>query len=190
LNKFAFGGAGIVAIGLSGVLAFTSVTPAPAAAAPAPSASVSLAPSTTGTASVRASDSLAAKPDTTALVLGDGKTSPNVAMIASTIAGNTTGKSVRFGVVLIAYVGAQGASEKTRSRDAAQQLAVKLAEEAAKDFHSAVVKGDTGSTDDAGRIDRGVLEAQTETVLFALSAGQTSGPIETPRGFWIVKRTE
>jgi parvulin-like peptidyl-prolyl isomerase len=44
--------------------------------------------------------------------------------------------------------------------------------------------------DDAGRISRGVLEAPAESALFGLQPGTVSGVIETPRGFWIVKRLD
>jgi hypothetical protein len=100
------------------------------------------------------------------------------------------GRSVRFGVVLVSFQGAQGASDKARSKPAAQELADKLAEEAKTDFHAAVTKGDPGSMDDAGRISRGVLEAPAESALFGLQPGTVSGVIETPRGFWIVKRLD
>jgi parvulin-like peptidyl-prolyl isomerase len=44
--------------------------------------------------------------------------------------------------------------------------------------------------EDAGRIPRGVLEPAAEYALFTLSPGAVSDPVETPRGFWIVKRIE
>ncbi|HWL85406.1 MAG TPA: peptidylprolyl isomerase [Polyangiaceae bacterium] len=99
-------------------------------------------------------------------------------------------RSVRFGVVLVSYAGAEGAPPNARSKKDARELAEKLAAEAKTDFHAAVGHGDTGSADDLGRIPRGTLERAPEYVLFTLAAGQTSDPIDTPRGFWIVKRTE
>lgn len=98
-------------------------------------------------------------------------------------------KSVRFGVVLVDFVGTQ-AGTSTRPRAAAVTLAAQLADVAKKQFHDAVTKGDSGSVDDAGRIQRGVLEPATEEALFTLPVGEISAPIETPRGFWIVKRLD
>lgn len=99
-------------------------------------------------------------------------------------------RSVRFGVVLVTFAGAQGAGEKARTKAAAQELAQKLAEEAKTDFHAAVTHGDSGSADDMGRMQRGVLEAPSEAILFGLATGATSEAFETPRGFWIVKRLD
>jgi hypothetical protein len=97
---------------------------------------------------------------------------------------------VRFGVVLVQYAGAEGAPHKARSRDDALALAVKLADDAKTDFHGAVTRGDDGSADDVGAVTRGMLEPASEAVLFGLAAGATSGVLDTPRGFWIVKRIE
>ncbi len=100
-------------------------------------------------------------------------------------------RHVRFGVVLVSYEGAEGAPEKgARSRSDALALAEKLAQEAKADFHATVQRGDTGSTEDVGEVTRGVLEPGPEAVLFALSVGGVSGVVDTPRGFWIVKRLE
>jgi hypothetical protein len=103
---------------------------------------------------------------------------------------NSAPKSVRFGVILIQYRGAQGASPTARTKGEALSLANSIAEAAKADFRAAVSKGDPGSTDDAGRMPRGVLEPTTEYTLFTLNRGTVSDPIDTPRGFWIVKRTE
>jgi parvulin-like peptidyl-prolyl isomerase len=97
---------------------------------------------------------------------------------------------VRFGVVLVTYAGAEGAPPKARARDTALALATKLAEDAKGDFHAAVARGDDGSADDVGVVTRGVLEPASEAALFGLNAGSTSGVLDTPRGFWIVKRIE
>jgi parvulin-like peptidyl-prolyl isomerase len=37
---------------------------------------------------------------------------------------------------------------------------------------------------------RGVLEPALEYTLFTLPVGGVSDPLETPRGYWIAKRTE
>jgi len=103
-------------------------------------------------------------------------------------------KVVRFGVILVAYEGAEGAPDKgARRKSDALSLATKLADQARQssgDFKSAVQRGDTGSSDDVGEVTRGVLEPDAEAVLFALPVGGVSGVIDTPRGFWIVKRLE
>jgi hypothetical protein len=99
-------------------------------------------------------------------------------------------RAVRFGVVLVTFQGAQGASSLARSKADALSLATKLAEDARKDFHGAVQRGDSGSMDDAGRMPRGALEPATEYALFTLPVGGVSDPIETPRGYWVVKRLE
>ncbi|WP_437486449.1 peptidyl-prolyl cis-trans isomerase [Sorangium sp. So ce1014] len=99
-------------------------------------------------------------------------------------------KKVRFGVVLIQYRGAQGATQNARSKDAALALARELAEVAKTDFKAAIGKGDKGSTDDLGYLPRGVLEPAPEYELFSLPKGGVSGPVDTPRGFWIARRIE
>ncbi|WP_437781565.1 peptidylprolyl isomerase [Sorangium sp. So ce1097] len=99
-------------------------------------------------------------------------------------------KKVRFGVVLVQYRGAQGAPPNARSKEAALALARELAEVAKTDFKGAVGKGDKGSTDDLGYIPRGVLEPAPEYELFSLPKGGVSGPVDTPRGFWITRRIE
>jgi hypothetical protein len=99
-------------------------------------------------------------------------------------------KTVRFGVILVQYRGAQAAPGASRSKDEALSLATSLADAAKLDFKAQVAKGDPGSMDDAGKIPRGVLEPASEYALFTMSPGTTSGPIDTPRGFWIVRRIE
>jgi parvulin-like peptidyl-prolyl isomerase len=99
-------------------------------------------------------------------------------------------RSVRAGVVLVTYQGAEGAPGNARSKDAARALAAELAGEARTDFRRAVSRGDPGSAEDIGRIPRGVLEAHAEYALFTLDRGGVSDPVETPRGFWIVKRLD
>jgi hypothetical protein len=97
---------------------------------------------------------------------------------------------VHFGVVLVTYAGAQGAPEHGRSQREAREIAQKLALDAKTDFHGAVVRGDSGSMDDAGSMPRGVLEPAVEYAIFTLPVGSVSEPLETPRGYWIVKRTD
>jgi hypothetical protein len=99
-------------------------------------------------------------------------------------------RTVRFGVVLVSYAGAEDAPRSARSKHDALELADKLAAQAKTDFHAAVRRGDEGSADDVGSMRRGVLEPAPEYVLFSLPAGGVSDPIDTPRGYWIIKRIE
>ena len=97
---------------------------------------------------------------------------------------------VHFGVVLVTYAGVQGAPDHPRTKREAREIAEKLAVDAKADFHGAVARGDNGSVDDAGSMPRGVLEPAVEYAIFTLPVGSVSDPLETPRGYWIVKRTE
>jgi hypothetical protein len=100
-------------------------------------------------------------------------------------------RHVRFGVVLVSYEGAEGAPEKgARRKSDALTLATKLADDAKGDFRATVQRGDSGSAEDVGEVTRGVLEPAPEAVLFALPVGSVSGVVDTPRGFWIVKRLQ
>ena len=100
-------------------------------------------------------------------------------------------QEVSFGVVQFAYQGAQFAGSDARAKEVARQKATEILELAKHDFVAAVAKGDRGSTSDAGRIPRGVLEPPIEYVLFMLNKG-TLNPavIDTPRGFWIIRRND
>ncbi len=98
-------------------------------------------------------------------------------------------KNVSFGVILVRYAGAEGAPAGTRSKEEAERLAASLVAEAAQDFSAAVARGDRGSTANAGRVPQNVLEPPLEYALFTLEPGEVySEPVDTPRGFWIVKR--
>jgi hypothetical protein len=99
-------------------------------------------------------------------------------------------RSVKLGVVLVTFKGAEGAPPNARSKREAYALAERLGQEARTDFHRAVMGGDPGSADDIGRLPRGVLDSRTELAVFALANGEVSEVLETPRGFWIVKRLE
>jgi hypothetical protein len=97
-------------------------------------------------------------------------------------------KSVEFGVILVTYRGAQGAPRDARSREEALTLAKELAAAAKDDFAAAVARGDPGSTENAGSIPRHVLEPAPNYVLFSTPVGEVGEPVDTPRGFWIVRR--
>jgi hypothetical protein len=100
-------------------------------------------------------------------------------------------QEVSFGVVQFSYQGSQFAGSDARLKDQAKLKASEVLELAKHDFVAAVAKGDRGSTSDAGRIPRGVLEPPIEYVLFMLDKGALSPTvIDTPRGFWIVRRND
>ncbi len=103
---------------------------------------------------------------------------------------STAPRTVKLGVVLVQFVGAEGAPSSARSKADAQKHALGIAEAAREDWKAAVKGGDPGSAEDIGRIPRGVLEHATEVVVFSLAKGDVSEPLETPRGYWIVKRLE
>jgi parvulin-like peptidyl-prolyl isomerase len=98
---------------------------------------------------------------------------------------------VGFGAVVFAYRGAQGAPSDARSKEDAKKKAIETLELAQKDFAAAVAKGDRGSTTDAGRLPRGVIEPPIEYVLFTLEKGKVyPEPVDTPKGYWVVRRNE
>jgi hypothetical protein len=99
-------------------------------------------------------------------------------------------RSVRLGVVLVQFAGAEGASSSARGKPDALKHALELAEQAKTDWKGAVRAGDVGSSDDIGRIPRGVLDHNTELVVFSLEKDGISEPLETPKGYWIVRRVE
>jgi hypothetical protein len=99
-------------------------------------------------------------------------------------------RSVKVGVVLVQFVGAEGAPASARTMADAKRRALELAEQGKSDWKAAVRAGDSGSSEDIGRIPRGVLEHTTEIAVFSLAAGAISEPLETARGFWVVKRLE
>ena len=99
-------------------------------------------------------------------------------------------RTVKLGVVLVQFAGAEGASSTARAKPDAFKHAVELAERARADWKAAVKAGDVGSSEDIGRIPRGVLDHPTELAVFSLAAGDVSEPLETPRGYWVVKRLE
>jgi hypothetical protein len=103
---------------------------------------------------------------------------------------STAPRQVHVGVVLVTYQGAQGAPPNARPKADASELANRLAADAKSDFHGAVQRGDNGSSDDVGKLPRGILEGATEYAVFSLAPGAVSDVLDTPRGFWIVKRID
>lgn len=114
---------------------------------------------------------------------------PLLAPLAKPLPGNAP-KSVRLGILLFQYRGAQFAPSSARSKQEALDAAKAAVEPARKSFKAAVKSGDAGSVEDAGKFARGVLEPSVEYEVFLLPPGSVSDPIETPRGFWVVKRIE
>jgi hypothetical protein len=115
-------------------------------------------------------------------VLPDGRPVPELPATAP--------KSCGFGAILFTFEGVQLAPRNPRGKGEALQLAKALLPEAELDFAQAAKKGDPGSMADAGSITRGVLERSVEYQLFTLEKGKVyPEPIETPRGFWILRRT-
>jgi hypothetical protein len=100
-------------------------------------------------------------------------------------------RSVSFGVVLVTYKGAERAQASARPKSEALDIAKRLAVDAKANFEETVKKGDPGSVADAGSVPKGVLEPVLEYVLFSMKKGEVySDPIDTPRGYWIVRRNQ
>ncbi len=96
---------------------------------------------------------------------------------------------VVFGAILITFEGVQGTPNKPRSKAAAREMALRLLAVAQTNFDEAAKQGDPGSTANAGSIRRGILEPAIEYALFTLDKGSVyPEPVETPRGFWIMRR--
>lgn len=92
--------------------------------------------------------------------------------------------------MLFRYRGAELAPFDARSKAEALEAAKSAREIAKKDFKEAVKLGDPGSTDDAGKFARKILEPAVEYEIFTLGPGALSEPIDTPRGYWIARRIE
>ena len=98
-------------------------------------------------------------------------------------------KRVQLGVVLFQYAGAQGAPTNSRTKDDARSKARETIELAKKDFDEAVKLGDPGSLSNAGDLPRNVLEPVIEYTVFRMEPGEVHPePLDTPRGYWIVRR--
>lgn len=96
---------------------------------------------------------------------------------------------VTFGAILVTFEGAQGAPSKARSKQAALEIAQRILATAQSSFEDAVKLGDPGSMANAGTMRRGILEPTVEHALFTLEKGAVfSEPLETPRGFWVLRR--
>jgi hypothetical protein len=175
------------------LIAHDSPKPHVAKAKPAPSASAlasaSAAPAASGSAAPHA-DAGAEDEDGGSLSFTEGfETFPDGGRVPELP--NSAPQELSFGVVQFAYQGSQFAGSDARTKEQARQKAEEALELAKHDFAAAVSKGDRGSTTDAGRIPRGVLEPPIEYVLFMLDKRTVNLTlIDTPRGFWIVRRND
>jgi hypothetical protein len=182
---------GVLVIAAVAVVVLRARSPAPkAAVAASASASASASPVTSSvpaSASAAGLDSLVERPTESEsrgyARLPDGGVIPEL--------GATAPKTVGFGVILFSYKGAQFAPSDAPSKEQAEAKAKAMLGAAKQDFAEAVKKGDRGSTADAGRIPRGVLEPYLEYVLFTLEKATVHPePVDTPRGYWIVRRND
>jgi hypothetical protein len=192
---------GIGAVGLAALLATKSYTPAPPVAlAPVDAGADAKAVVDAAAAATIASDSGAEEPDSSLLLSDRVETESRVdSGIWGRFEDGTpvpplpadAPRKVRLGIILVQYAGAEGAPANARSKADAKALAEKLAAQAQTDFSGAVQGGDTGSSSDIGSIRRGGIELAPEYVAFSLKVGGVSEhPVDTPRGYWIVKRVE
>src|SRR5512145_1182011 len=98
--------------------------------------------------------------------------------------------SIQLGVIQFPYRGAERAPRDAPTKQEALERALSAIPAAREDFAATVSKGDAGSSADLGRVPRGVLEPDIEHVVFTLEPGEVHGePLDTPRGYWIVRRT-
>ena len=158
-----------------------AATPADASAAPAAAS----APSKEAAPTPTAASVIPARPATNTKFdkLDDGNAVPALAEDAP--------QQVKLGVALFAYDGAQGVPPGSRSRDAALELARAALQAGTAEFAKALEKADRGSRDDVGWVRRGILEKRVEYEVFRLEKGTlASEPIDTPRGFWVVRRLQ
>jgi hypothetical protein len=182
-------GLGFVAA-LTGVILVLHDSPKAAPPKPKPAASASAAPVTSTTASASAAIDAGPPDDAGAGSFTEGfETFPDGGKVPELP--NSAPQQLSFGVVQFTYQGAQFAGSDARTKELSRQKAEATLELAKHDFAAAVAKGDRGSTADAGRIPRGVLEPPIEFVLFTLDKKAVyPSVIDTPRGFWIVRRND
>lgn len=159
----------------------------PAVAPATASAAVAPAPTPSAVANLEAAVETALTPEEGSSegfdLLPDGRKAPPVP--------DSAPQQVTFGVVVFAYQGSQFAAPGSRTKEQAKQKALAAAADAKRDFHAAVAKGDRGSTANAGRMPRGILEPAAEYVLFTLGKGEVAAePVDTPRGYWLVRRID
>jgi len=182
-------GLGFVAA-LLGVILLSHSTPKkrPSAAALKPSASAIASAAPVASANLAKSDA-GADSDAEAPFTEGFETFPDGGKVPELP--DSAPKDLTFGVIQFSYQGAQFAPSDARSKEQARQKADAALDLAKHDFAAAVAKGDRGSTADAGRIPRGVLEPPIEFVLFMLNKNTVAPDvIDTPRGYWILRRND
>lgn len=177
---------------LIGVILVSHDKPKPRASAPekpVPSAVASVSPAASSTSGAIGKDAGLAD-DAGAISFTEGfETFPDGGRVPELP--SSAPQQVSFGVVQFAYQGSQFAGSDALTKEQARQKAEATMELASRDFAAAVSKGDRGSTTDAGRVPRGVLEPPIEYVLFMLNKHTVNPvPIDTPRGYWIVRRND
>jgi len=182
-------GLGFVAA-LTGVILVLHDSPKAAPPKPKPATSASAAPVASTTASAAAAVDAGPPDDAGAGPFTEGfETFPDGGKVPELP--NSAPQQLSFGVVQFTYQGAQFAGSDARSKETSRQKAEATLELAKHDFAAAVAKGDRGSTTDAGRIPRGVLEPPIEYLLFTLDKKAVyPSVVDTPRGFWIVRRND
>lgn len=150
-----------------------------ATAAPPPADEAKLDPET----SAATAPSLTAQPGAAGkfMTMADGSAVPALPASAP--------NKMKVGIALFRYKGAEAPPASERSRSEALSLAKRATEVAREDFEKAVKMADPGSDANLGWMSRGVLEPTVEYAVFSLEKGQVGAePIDTPRGFWVVKR--
>jgi hypothetical protein len=186
-----FGALAIIVVVVAVLWTRISSSPAPAATAvtAAPASATAAAPtlSPSAIATLEAAVEGALTPEAPVSdgfdILADGRKAPPLPDSAPQL--------VTFGLVVFSYQGAQFAPPGARSREQARQKALAAVADAKRDFHAAVARGDHGSTANAGRMPRGMLEPAAEYVLFSLAKGEVaSDPVDTPRGYWLIRRID
>lgn len=96
---------------------------------------------------------------------------------------------VKLGIAIFRYQGAQSPPESRRTKKEAEELAKKAIAAAKVEFIEAVKMGDMGSHENIGWIGQGVLEKSVEYAVFTTDKDTlASAPIDTPRGYWVIKR--
>lgn len=151
--------------------------------APAPSTAIAevLAPATTEALKEPANASVSTRRTQSFDLLEDGSPVPALDLGAP--------RRVKLGVALFRYRGAEGAGAQSRTREEAERLALAALAKGGDDFGQVVALGDPGSAVDVGWVGRGVLERSVEYAAFTAKVGETlPRPVDTPRGFWIVRR--
>jgi protein-disulfide isomerase len=125
-------------------------------------------------------------------------TAPTVAPLAPAAAPPTAAAQIRASHILIAYTGAtRAASTVTRSRDDARRLAELIVvrvrggasfDSIARQYSDEPNAAQNGG--DLGLFRRGTMVEAFERAAFGLRVGETSGLVETPFGFHVIRRTQ